>query len=236
VTEPVHKEKDDPIARDTAIFNWEQEYSHLQIIPSSTREFPSKALTLFSELIDYRTRRDVLEPGCGTGRNAIYLARKGCRVTAVDFSPIALRKLAERARLASVEQQILPCFADLSHRFPFGDECFDLCVDSYVSCHFIDDESIRHYWSQVRRVTRTGGLIYSCVFAEDDGYYREFAREDDIVIDPNNRIAKKLYREKEIKAILCRYFSLRYFAKFEFTDVVLDRHFIRRLYVLLLER
>ena len=44
-----------------------------------------------------------LELGCGEGRNARWLAERGWRVTAVDFSPVALeraRGLAERRGLA----------------------------------------------------------------------------------------------------------------------------------------
>jgi SAM-dependent methyltransferase len=44
-----------------------------------------------------------LELGCGEGRNARWLAERGWRVTAVDFSPVALeraRALAERRGLA----------------------------------------------------------------------------------------------------------------------------------------
>ena len=36
-----------------------------------------------------------LDLACGEGRNAVWLAQKGWRVTAVDFSPVALAK-AER--------------------------------------------------------------------------------------------------------------------------------------------
>jgi SAM-dependent methyltransferase len=235
VSEPLCKGESDSAAREQ-ISRWEREYVDLQVIPSSTRQLPSKALTLFSELIDYSRIKSVLEPGCGTGRNAIYLAHKGCQVTAVDFSLVALGKLIERARKEKIGERILPCFADLSCRFPFGDESFDLCVDSYMFCHFTDDERIHHYWSEIRRVTRLGGLIYSSVFAEDDAYYCEFAHDHNIATDPNNGITKKLYSEREIRTVLCRYFSLRYFVKFEFADVVLGKTFTRRLYVLLLTR
>lgn len=50
-----------------------------------------------------------LEPGraldlaCGEGRHAIYLARLGWRVTAVDFSEIAVAKAHKRAANAGVE-------------------------------------------------------------------------------------------------------------------------------------
>ena len=54
---------------------WDREYSDLKVIPSSTRQLPSKPLVLFAEILDFRKMRKVLDAGCGIGRNAIYLAQ-----------------------------------------------------------------------------------------------------------------------------------------------------------------
>ena len=45
----------------------------------------------------------VLELAAGDGRNALYLARKGWDVTAVDFSPVAVERGRRFARKAGVE-------------------------------------------------------------------------------------------------------------------------------------
>lgn len=45
----------------------------------------------------------VLDIGCGLGENAIFLARKGYRVTAVDVAPEAIRQARERARDVDVD-------------------------------------------------------------------------------------------------------------------------------------
>ncbi|MFF7198670.1 class I SAM-dependent methyltransferase [Streptomyces sp. NPDC008079] len=44
-----------------------------------------------------------LDLGCGPGRNAVLLARRGFEVDAVDLSPAAVRWARERARAAGVE-------------------------------------------------------------------------------------------------------------------------------------
>ncbi|MGI8945265.1 MAG: class I SAM-dependent methyltransferase [Thermoleophilaceae bacterium] len=44
-----------------------------------------------------------LDVGAGEGRNALYLARSGWRVTALDVSGVALERAAERARVEQVE-------------------------------------------------------------------------------------------------------------------------------------
>src|SRR5256712_338929 len=44
--------------------------------------------------------KTVLEIGCGTGTNAIALARRGYRVTAVDFVDMAVRRAREKSQQA----------------------------------------------------------------------------------------------------------------------------------------
>lgn len=45
---------------------------------------------------------DVLVPGDGEGRNGVWLAKQGHRVTAVDYSPVGLRKARELAETCGV--------------------------------------------------------------------------------------------------------------------------------------
>lgn len=46
---------------------------------------------------------DAIDLGSGDGRNAIWLAQRGWRVTAVDFSSVALERAEARARASGVE-------------------------------------------------------------------------------------------------------------------------------------
>jgi tellurite methyltransferase len=67
-----------------------------------------------------------LDLACGPGRNAVYLAQRGWRVTAVDGSPIAIAKLRERngeidARVADLERV----------DFQIQPDSFDLICDCY---------------------------------------------------------------------------------------------------------
>ncbi|MDH2426099.1 class I SAM-dependent methyltransferase [Sphaerisporangium sp. TRM90804] len=69
-----------------------------------------------------------LDLGCGEGADALWLARRGWRVTAVDISGVALAKAAEKA--ADVPGRIDWQRHDLATSFPEG--VFDL-----VSTHFL---------------------------------------------------------------------------------------------------
>ncbi|MDX3071082.1 class I SAM-dependent methyltransferase [Streptomyces sp. NPDC088354] len=56
---------------------------------------------------DALTPGHVLELGCGTGTNAVYLARHGWRVEAVDLVDRAVRQAREKAEAAGVDVTVL---------------------------------------------------------------------------------------------------------------------------------
>lgn len=54
---------------------------------------------------------DILELGCGEGRDAVHLLNKGYPVTATDISPEAIRYCRERNPLFSEHFRVLDCLA-----------------------------------------------------------------------------------------------------------------------------
>lgn len=72
---------------------------------------------------------DALDLGAGDGRNAVWLAAKGHRVTAVDISPVALEQL--RARAADEGVEVATRLVDLRQWTPDAGR-YDLVVLSFV--------------------------------------------------------------------------------------------------------
>lgn len=65
-------------------------------------ENPVGALVELFDRPDFEPRT-VLELGCGDGVNAVFMASRGCQVTAVDVSPTALDMARERQRETGVD-------------------------------------------------------------------------------------------------------------------------------------
>jgi methyl halide transferase len=101
-------------------------------------------------------RGSVLELGCGTGADAVYLARQGFDVTAVEISPIAL----ERARVRAEREDALVHFV-LDDVFPFAPGCgpFDLVYDAGFY-HFVRRRQIDRFIDLLWRVTRPGSHYF----------------------------------------------------------------------------
>jgi ubiquinone/menaquinone biosynthesis C-methylase UbiE len=207
---------------------WEREYRVIHAIPSSLREQPAKALLLFAELLNLRNKR-VLDAGCGNGRNAVYLAKRDCDVTAVDFTEAALIETQRRANEKGVQSHVTVEKIDLSLPLRFSANSFDLVLDAYTFCHFLDDDLASSFWMEMNRVVRTDGRLVSIAFSVDDSYYAQYPSRNGhkIVSDPTNGISKRLYQEGELKDFFSRFFRIEYFAKFEFADIVHEKVFNR---------
>jgi SAM-dependent methyltransferase len=107
----------------------------------------------------------VLELGTGQGRNATYLAGRGCSVEAVDFSAEALRWAGERAAGAGVAVNFV-C-GDIFD-VPIAAGGYDLVYDS--GCfHHLAPHRRRDYVELVRRALAPGGAFGLVCFGPDGG-------------------------------------------------------------------
>lgn len=209
---------------------WDLEFTTGRCIPSSSRKEPARALLLFVELLQLRGPIRVLDAGCGNGRNAVYLAKRGCDVIALDFSESALGETQRRASEEGVADRVSIVRYFLDDPVPFSENSFDFVLDAYVFCHFLREDTGREFWRDMSRVVRPDGHLLSIVFSPEDEYYARFLKDSpdgSLVCDPANGIWKRLYTEREIKGVFAAFFELRYFVKFEFSDVVLGRPYRR---------
>ena len=107
-------------------------------------------------------RGSVLDVGCGTGDNALYLATKGHDVTGLDFVPVAIDRARAKAKDRGVEV-----------RFEVGDALnlaslgrqFDTVIDCGLF-HTFDDEQRPRFVDGLTAVLRKGGLLHVLCFSD----------------------------------------------------------------------
>jgi SAM-dependent methyltransferase len=102
------------------------------------------------ELLHDRKSGLALDLACGTGRNAIALARLGWEVEAVDLSSVALQILAQEAERAGVAEKIRPEKRDLDD-FEAPDERYDLILIA----NYLDRDLIR----RILPAVKPGGIL-----------------------------------------------------------------------------
>jgi 2-polyprenyl-3-methyl-5-hydroxy-6-metoxy-1,4-benzoquinol methylase len=98
----------------------------------------------------------VLDVGCGAGTDAIYLASKGCQVTAVDISEEAIRMAKERAFEAIVKVDFI---ADDFMKMEFEGACFDFINDRGYF-HHIEPPERENFAEKINQILKDVGYYY----------------------------------------------------------------------------
>ncbi len=106
-----------------------------------------------------RIRGRVLDAGCGTGENALFLAAKGYEVWGVDLSPTAIGKARDKARERDIDVRFR--VHDVLDLPSLGSD-FDTVIDSGVF-HTFPDGAREAFVSSV--LTR-GGVYHMIAFSE----------------------------------------------------------------------
>ncbi len=118
----------------------------------------------------------VLELGCGAGRNAIYLAKKGCSVVGVDLSKNALEWAKKRISEEDVNVELVCAnIFDLD----FQQESFDFIYDSGCFHHIAPHRRVS-YIEIINRLLKQDGYFALCSF-EENGTYGGSALTDEEV-------------------------------------------------------
>lgn len=106
-------------------------------------------------LLSPRPGSAVEDLGCGRGRHAIPLARKGYAVTGVDLSEKMLRIARERARKEGTSVE----WVREDMRTFCRPRTFDLCLSLFTSFGFFGDDENRKVLSNMAQSLKKGGML-----------------------------------------------------------------------------
>jgi len=134
------------ITRD-AYNSWAKTYD---IVINKTRDLEAEAIR---SVLGNSTFNSVLEIGCGTGKNTIWLAGRSTHLTAIDFSEEMLQIAQQKIAVANVHFQQF----DITKKWIFNK--VDLITCSLVLEHIKD---ISFIFQQAASVLDTNGKFYLC--------------------------------------------------------------------------
>lgn len=121
-----------------------------QIYLNPDAKVPVNPSTLVLETTANLKPGTALDVGMGNGRNAIYLARKGWKVTGIDLSEAAVKQAQQEAAKLKVE---LDAKAGDVEKMMLGRDRFDLIVCTYI--HMVAVRNARKFIDALK----PGGLI-----------------------------------------------------------------------------
>ena len=106
----------------------------------------------------------VLDLGCGTGENAIWLAMQGYRVTGIDAASLAIARARAKADNRGVTLELK--VADALDLATFG-RVFGTIIDCGLF-HSFSDEGQRAYRDSVAMAMRPGSVLHILCFSEHE--------------------------------------------------------------------
>ncbi|MES0372084.1 MAG: class I SAM-dependent methyltransferase [Mariprofundaceae bacterium] len=126
---------------------WNSKYSMRgEILPQPPADFLSHCADMLLEMLPKQP--SVLDLAAGEGRNALFLASRGCNVDAVDISLEGLQRAKVRAEAQNLT--LRPINADLDH-FPMPESQYDLILNFF----FLK----RDLFPTIIKALKPGGLL-----------------------------------------------------------------------------
>ena len=125
---------------------------------------PNQTLMRFAAPQRALGRTQLLDIGCGAGRNAIPLARQGWAVTGVDLSWPMLEAAAERARAESLTRQFRVVSAPME-RLPIQSSSMDVVVAHGIWNLARSAAEFRAAVREAARVSRPGAVLFVFTFS-----------------------------------------------------------------------
>lgn len=146
---------------------WDREYRDPKLVTKN--DSPNADTLRFLKFLKKEEKykvedRTILDLGCGTGRNANYLAEKGNKVIGIEIAKTALEIAKSRAKEAGVEVDYR--LGDIGAPYDIEDESIDIILD-VTSSNSLDEKGREVYLNECNRVLKDKGYMFVRALCKD---------------------------------------------------------------------
>jgi ubiquinone/menaquinone biosynthesis C-methylase UbiE len=142
------------------------QWSSPDMVAGFAQSAPNATLIRYSESLQGARPLQVVDVGCGAGRNLIPLARMGCRVLGVDLSWPMLRAAAERVRSEHLEDRVTLALASMD-RLPVSSATADLIIAHGVWNLAKTSTELRGAIREATRIAKPGAALFVFTFSRN---------------------------------------------------------------------
>lgn len=194
---------------------WNKEYLTSEHLTLSTA--PAEDLQKFVRYVERHTKREFLNPrsnvldlGCGNGRNLIYLTETfGMKGIGYDISDVAISEAKQASRDLPIQYEVRSIVEPL----PLLDESVSFTLDMMTS-HFLHSAEREALRAEIVRVLRRQGWFFFKSFLADEDLNVKRLLRDHPADEPNAYIHPKLgvyehvWTEDELHDFFGPYFEI----------------------------
>lgn len=130
-----------------------------------------------AQALELGPQTDLLELGSGQGRDTVFFAKLGCRVTTLDYSQAG--NDAVQALAAQEGCCVRTLLHDVREPLPLEDGSFDLCYSHMLFCMALTVPELQALCREIRRVLKPGGVcVYTARNTRDPHFGKGFHHQD----------------------------------------------------------
>lgn len=121
---------------------------------------PTDELVMYVRQMHFPRGTNVIEFGCGEGRDSIFLAKQSFKVAAVDVALSAVKRAKQRAAEEDVSIDFI--VADATDLGCFPSLTYDLAVSVGFIHMVINERDRQKHLNETLRLLKLGGFYFSC--------------------------------------------------------------------------
>lgn len=111
-----------------------------------------------------RVKTPILDLGCGSGNDTLYLIENGFNIVACDYSDVALEQIKQNIK------NVKTIKLDISQTLIFEDNTFDLIIAD-LSLHYFDEKTTISIMKEIKHILKKDGYLIARVNSISDLNY-----------------------------------------------------------------
>ena len=132
---------------------------------------PSKAAKNTLKTFQKKNIKKIVELGAGLGRDAMFFAKNSIHVSALDYSPAAIKTINKKIIGTKLSNFISAKVFDVRKKLPFEDNSVEACFSHMLYCMALSVTELKYLNNEICRILKPGGInIYTARHTGDGDY------------------------------------------------------------------
>lgn len=198
---------------------WEREYKRPLLVTKN--EGPQADTLRFLKFLKKEEKfrvedKNILDLGCGTGRNANYLADIGSRVIGIEISKTAINIAKERAKRLGVSVDYR--LGDIGEKYEIEGDSIDLVLD-ITSSNSLNEKGREIYLREVYRILKKNGYFFVRALCKDGNknvknlLKQSPGREYDTYVTKEIDLIERVFSRDDFVKMYSQYFKILHLEK-----------------------